>query len=108
MDIDMKYALLLLCALSFSSFSSDKKLNDTSAEFYLSSLYLAKMTGLCGSFRQMLEFQQTTQLPGGDNFVVRFIKVESARLGKTSSELLNHCKEVISTYENTVTAIKNR
>ena len=62
-------------------------------------MVISKMTGVCGVMFQMAEFQKSTQMPGGANFVARFWKTEFARLGKTQEQFLNECKVSISTYD---------
>ena len=51
----------------------------------------AKLAGMCGTIRQMTAFQGTTQMPGGNDFLVRFIKTEAARLGMGLQDFLSQC-----------------
>src|SRR5215510_12278798 len=66
-------ALLLLVAVSTAG--SEEKLSVREM------LSIAKVSGACGIVFQMREFQESTQLEGGQAFVVRFLMAEAARLG---------------------------
>jgi len=68
-------------------------------------MIVSKMTGVCGVMFQMADFQNSTQMPGGTNFIARFWKTEFARLGKTQEEFLKECKESISTYDRYMDAL---
>jgi len=63
-------------------------------------LIAAKATGVCGTYRQMALFQESTRMPGGDEFIVRFINTEVARLGKTQEEFFNECRVAVDTYKS--------
>ena len=65
-------------------------------------LVAAKATGVCGTYRQMALFQESTQMPGGDEFIVRFINTEVTRLGKTQEEFFNECRVAVDTYQSTM------
>ena len=59
----------------------------------------AKMSGACGVLDQLIEFQATTKMEGGDEFVTRFWNTEAARLGLTLVELSDTCTSSIKTYD---------
>ena len=61
-------------------------------------LVLGKAAGMCGLFRQMILFQEATQMEGGDDFIVRFYQTEAARLGKTTEEFGTTCIDVTNKY----------
>ncbi len=61
-------------------------------------MVISKMTGLCGAIKQMAAFQESTKMPGGDEFLTRFLNTESSRLGKTLPEFLEGCSSVTNTY----------
>nr|WP_294971551.1 hypothetical protein [uncultured Pseudomonas sp.] len=63
-------------------------------------MVVSKMTGACGIAQQMAEFQRTTQMPGGDEFVARFWKTEFARLGVTQEEYIKNCEKSFELYSN--------
>ncbi|WP_017516292.1 hypothetical protein ACQCLI_15105 [Pseudomonas nitroreducens] len=63
-------------------------------------MVVSKMTGACGIAQQMAEFQRTTQMPGGDEFVARFWKMEFARLGVTQKEYITNCERSFELYKN--------
>jgi len=50
-------------------------------------LAAAKYAGACGILDSLIQFQKTTKMDGGDEFVARFWAVEAARLGLTVQEL---------------------
>jgi hypothetical protein len=62
-------------------------------------LAVAKFAGACGELNAMTDFQTNTQMPGGDEFVVRMWNVESARLGLTTAQLVERCNRAISGYQ---------
>jgi hypothetical protein len=43
----------------------------------------AKLTGACGVLQSLVNFQTTMRMNGGDAFIVRFVRMEVARLGMT-------------------------
>ena len=46
-----------------------------------------------------LQFQESTKMDGGNEFVVRFWTTEAARLGKTLNEYAAHCVSTVSAYD---------
>ncbi|MCW9025209.1 MAG: hypothetical protein OQK73_11115 [Gammaproteobacteria bacterium] len=63
-------------------------------------MVVAKATGMCGVFGQLINFQQTTKMQGGDEFIVRFLKTEAARLGHTLESLTGQCPDVVKKYNS--------
>lgn len=63
-------------------------------------MVVSKMAGACGVAQQMANFQRTTQMPGGDEFVARFWKMEFARLGVTQKEYITNCERSFELYKN--------
>lgn len=64
----------------------------------LQMLSVAKMAGACGILDSIIQFQKTTRLEGGDEFVTRFWSVEAARLGMSVQELSSNCNQSIEAY----------
>lgn len=62
-------------------------------------LVLSKMAGVCGVMQQMVAFQQSTKMPGGDEFIARFWRTEFARLGKSQDQFIKECEGSIAAYE---------
>lgn len=62
-------------------------------------LVVGKAAGACGILTQQLIFQETTQMSGGNEFVVRFWTTESARLGMSLEQYAEHCKRSVSSYD---------
>lgn len=61
-------------------------------------LVVGKASGACGILTQQLQFQETTQMVGGNEFVVRFWTTEAARLGMTMQQYVEHCTSTLSSY----------
>ncbi|HEY0289083.1 MAG TPA: hypothetical protein VGC62_19065 [Pseudomonas sp.] len=62
-------------------------------------LVAAKFSGGCGILAQMTSFQASTKMPGGDQFIERFLNTESARLGWTVKDYLQRCSKSIEIYQ---------
>jgi hypothetical protein len=62
-------------------------------------LAMAKYAGFCGAVFGMISFQDSTQMPGGDAFLDRYLATEAARLGVTAKQLGDNCKKAISGYD---------
>ncbi len=58
----------------------------------------AKVAGMCGTFKQMAAFQEATQMPGGNDFLVRFMSTEAARLGKDLRTFMQDCVDITKTH----------
>lgn len=76
--------LIISTLISFNSSASV----DNAREMLVTS----KFNGYCGAIYQMGSFQEVTKMKGGTEFLVRFIKTESARLGFTVDQFLDACK----------------
>lgn len=59
----------------------------------------SKFTGGCGILSQMARFQETTEMDGGDEFILRFMNTEAARLGKTLEEYMQQCASQTEIYK---------
>jgi hypothetical protein len=62
-------------------------------------LAIAKMAGACGILDSMIQFQNTTRMAGGNEFVTRFWAVEAARLGMSVEQLSDRCTRSINAYD---------
>lgn len=62
-------------------------------------LAISKTAGVCGVMQQMVAFQSTTKMPGGDEFIVRFWTTEFARLGKSQEQFIRECELAIARYD---------
>lgn len=69
-------------------------------------LVAAKHTGMCGVFAQMSAFQASTQMPGGDEFVLRFLATEVARMGTDEQQFLSRCETTTALYQSTMEALQ--
>lgn len=69
---------------------------DTSTQGILAA---AKMSGACGILDLLIQFQKSTHMEGGDEFVSRFWSVEAARLGMSVEQLSSTCDQSISFYK---------
>jgi len=70
-------------------------------------LIAAKATGMCGTFKQISIFQESTQMPGSDEFVVRFLNTEAARLGKTLPQFPDECQAEVKIYVDMMDMLEN-
>lgn len=61
-------------------------------------LTTAKIAGMCGTLKQMFAFQEATQMPGGDEFIERFLNTEMSRLGMSLKEFMSTCNSAINSY----------
>ncbi|MGB5966680.1 MAG: hypothetical protein WBG65_14250 [Sulfurimonadaceae bacterium] len=68
-------------------------------------LIVAKATGMCGTIKQLTSFQESTKMPGGDEFILRFVNTEAARLGKTVPQFLSKCQNSVSIYTKTMQSL---
>ena len=62
-------------------------------------LATAKIAGACGILDSMIQFQKTTKMEGGDEFVARFWAVEAARLGLNMQQMSQRCDGAITLYD---------
>ena len=91
---NMVFLLLLVPALANAE-ESDKEAGDQ----LVSMMVVAKATGMCGVLSQLVRFQETTKMKGGDEFVMRFLNTEAARLGHTVESYIGQCPSVIEKYK---------
>ena len=92
--------LLFLAAL-LTCFTVPARAGDIEVDGVLAA---AKLSGACGVFKQMVHFQEATQMPGGEEFISRFISTESSRLGWTNIEYAENCKKAVKLYTDMVNA----
>lgn len=59
----------------------------------------AKIAGGCTILLQMFEFQESTVMPGGDEFLARFMGMEAARLGITTPQYVQMCADAAKVVE---------
>jgi hypothetical protein len=97
----MKIALLIITIL-FSSMVASEEKSDDDMSAVIEMMVVAKATGMCGVLSQLVSFQQTTKMSGGDDFVVRFLNTEAARLGHTMESLIGQCPSVVEKYNSTM------
>ena len=71
---------------------------DKDLKFANDMLGTAKVAGMCGAIKQMAIFQESTNMPGGNEFLQRFLTTEQARLGMTPQQFLEACQKSISIY----------
>jgi hypothetical protein len=58
----------------------------------------AKLTGVCGTFHQMVVFQDYTKIQGGDEFIDQFLAAEAIRLGWSDDEFAKQCERSTTLY----------
>lgn len=93
------FSLLFILFISTNSFANkNSELENI--------LIVSKVTGTCGVFKQLSYFQSTTQMKGGDEFLVRFFNTEATRLGKTLPQMLEECNESVRLYTSLMKSVK--
>jgi hypothetical protein len=98
--------LLFFIFLTMSSqiFSQEEDAEDSGP--LIDALVTAKATGMCGVFSQMVNFQEATKMPGGDEFIVRFLNTEAARLGHTLETFMQSCITAADNYAATMKTLE--
>jgi hypothetical protein len=91
-----KIFLILFFLISLPVLAVENKENDMSE--IIGMMVVAKATGMCGVFSQMVSFQQSTKMSGGDEFIVRFLTTEAVRLGYTLDSFMAQCPSVVEKY----------
>lgn len=91
--------VLLFLSTFYVSASNQADNNASGSNEILNLMASSKIAGACGVLDSLIHFQKTTQLPGGDDFVVRFWNVEAARLGKSVKELSDGCNSAYKIYD---------
>jgi hypothetical protein len=97
---------LVLCFLFFASVCAGGVAHAQSAIDPRGILAVAKITGACGVIKSMYDFQESTQMEGGDAFLARWLAMESARRGMTPEEVAQECNNSIDAYNNFSSAIE--
>ncbi|MCW8934731.1 MAG: hypothetical protein OQK98_08405 [Gammaproteobacteria bacterium] len=83
---------VLLLIFPIQSYSAE---GQSAQEF----MAVSKITGACGILDSMLQFQKTTKMLGGNEFVSRFWATEAARLGLSMQQYSDQCNSAITTYD---------
>lgn len=96
------HLIILSNLLTFNVYANEKE-NENKP--LIEMLVIAKSTGMCGNIKQLVAFQETTKMDGGDDFLLRFLNTEAARLGQDLPELLTQCKSSISIYTRTMESL---
>ena len=91
------FILFLVIAFPTLTFAKDEAAANNKA--ILDLMVTAKATGMCGVFSQMVNFQDATKMPGGDEFIVRFLNTEAARLGYSLEGFMEGCPKIVSKYK---------
>jgi hypothetical protein len=87
--------LLFLIPLVANAEESEKEADDQ----LVSMMVVAKATGMCGVLSQLVRFQESTKMKGGDEFVMRFLNTEAARLGHTVESFIGQCPDIVEKYK---------
>ena len=66
----------------------------------------AKIAGACAIFQQMAELANSTKMEGGQDFFMRMLGMQSARLGKTEEEYLQMCSDGTELHERHMIFLK--
>lgn len=85
--------IAILLILFFSTIVCAKQKSDNGDLKGLQELMItSKFAGMCGTIKQMATFQESTKMPGGDEFLQRFLTTEQARLGMNPQGFLKHAR----------------
>ena len=103
MHKNLKACMFLLLWSFALTLHSQETVMDPMVEILSSS----KIAGACGILDSLIEFQNSTKMDGGDEFVARFWSAEAARLGKTVKELSDLCDKAILIYDAYWNSIEN-
>ncbi len=93
-------ALVILLLIPYNVQAEEVGKEDMSAITDL--MIVAKATGMCGVYRQMAIFQESTKMSGGNEFILRFLNTEAARLGHTPESFMQQCAQVTEKYNNSM------
>lgn len=91
-------ALVIVLTISASTPHAQRPTTPREGLNLQSFLVVGKAAGACGIFTQQLTFQETTQMAGGNEFVVRFWTTEAARLGMSMQQYVDQCKTTLASY----------
>lgn len=97
-----KYEKVLAIVLLVTMWSHHSVAADSGAA---TTLILAKYAGMCGVFVQMSAFQESTKMPGGDEFIARFLNTELARLGTSIEDFVRNCNKAVAHYDGVMQAL---
>ena len=98
-----KYLVCFMLLYPMFAYAEEKGAEESNMLVEL--MVVAKATGMCGVFAQMTTFQQATKMPGGDEFIVRFLQTEAARLGHSLDSFLEQCPIFVDKYTQTMEAL---
>lgn len=93
----------LIACLAMSASCSDVIAQNIDA---LDIIYIAKITGYCGVIGSIVDFQATTKMPRGDEFLERFLSMEAARRGMRVTEIVDQCRRSVEAYDRFVKEIE--
>lgn len=88
-----------LITISFVSTAATQEPKDNT-KFIQDLMLYSKWAGMCGTLKQMGSFQESTKMPGGDEFIARFLATEQARLNISPQQLLDVCEKATSAYHD--------
>ena len=89
---------LIIAAFTIMILAASAKAQNDDKQAFKVMLVNAKIAGMCGTLKQLSAFQQATQMPGGNDFIVRFFNTEAARLGKNLQSLMGQCQNATKTH----------
>ena len=76
-------------------------------ENQIEALHVARVAGMCGTIRQISLFQNSIQMPGADEFILRFVETESARFGIALEEFLSNCQRISAEFRDMLDKLEN-
>ena len=88
-------------------FASPQVYSDSGEQLVKSLLNIGLMSGTCIVYEDMIAYQKTAKLGGGDEFILKFWSAELAKTGRNSlEEFLSECKTVYEAHESLLSKSK--
>ncbi|HFD3847284.1 hypothetical protein [Serratia marcescens] len=91
---------IALLSLSYQVAATEPKIDKVEMKIVRALMLTSKWSGMCGMYGSMVQFQDNTKMPGGDEFLERYIKTELARLDMSFVEFARSCKSAVETYDS--------
>ena len=93
-----KFLSLIVISVSFQVMAAKTEPTKQQNDELIQMMIVSKATGMCDALSQIITFQQTHKMPGSDQFVIRFLNDEAARLNKSLDEYMTQCAAVSEQY----------
>jgi len=79
--------------------STAKPVGSSDSQAIKNLLVTSKIAGMCGAFKQLVEFQNYAKVENGMNFITDFLNSEGVRLGyENAVQLMEQCVRITNQY----------